>query len=230
MKAATAGVPKSIGVQKRIDMNSVALPSWSTTKHSKQQVESIKASMRKFGQLVPLVVRYVQVDNNFMYEVIDGACRVRCLADMGALMVDVLDVGSVTEMEAKEMHLALNLGRGKPSADALADALESIVTAQPRLEDQARKEMELGKSLPIKGGVAKTVSRLRNRGRTPKQPSTPGNRSWVDFSFKVDPNAARVCDDALTMVEKQTGVKRNVAFEYLCADYLGNPNQTGGQP
>lgn len=232
MTGATTGPPVA-GTWRRVDIREVEPAPWSTTKWSKQVAASMRAGLQSYGQLVPLVVRTlakVAPSGGPVRECVDGSQRLEVIRTMGAVKVDVLDVGAIDDARARELHLVLNLGRGKPQADAMAQALEDVIDAPATTHGKAMKEVELARVLPLSGGPAKTVARLRSKGQTPARPHNAGaTRSWVDFRFKVDPGAAKVCDDALTQVEQTTQCKRSVAFERICADYLAGP-AVGKQP
>jgi hypothetical protein len=229
MTGATAGAPVA-GQYGRVDIGDVKFAQWTTTKWTKRQAYAIKHALHTYGQLVPLVVRDLGPGHGWRYECIDGSHRLEALEAIGAVKVDILDVGQVDDAAARELHLVLNLGRGKPAATPLADALEHAVNAAPTDAGKAMKEVELAGVLPLNGGPVKAAARLRAKGQTPARshnPSAP--RGWVDFRFKVDPGAAKVCDDAITQVTSTTGCERHVAFERICADYLAGPS-VGRQP
>jgi ParB-like chromosome segregation protein Spo0J len=191
----------------------------SVTKHTKRQTEALYKSIDRFGLLQPLVVR--ELRENTDLEVIDGNKRLEALRYFAFTHVDVVILEPMDEDVATEIHLALNLNGGKPAADRLADALESVIESGTDDAEKARKEVDLLKTVPLASrGIDKTVEKLRSRGRAKKSEHDPSTRSWVDFRFSVDPDAARVCDDALTKVEADTGCKRGVAFERICADFL----------
>jgi len=216
------------GRYERIDVGLCAPAAWTTTRHTKRQAETLRESLIRFGQVQPLVVRTVA--SNGAVETIDGSARLAFLIGIGHGKVDVVNFGAVLDDTAREMHLALNLDRGKPASDALADALDAVMMSQPDERSKALKEVALLSSLPIaKRGIDKTVARLRSRGRPKTTPHNPNAQpGWVDFKFSVDPTAAQVCDRALSDVERKHSVKRNVALEFICADYLAGAKQ-GGQ-
>lgn len=216
-----------IGQYERVDIDRLYTSGWTTTKHTKRQVDALEISIQTLGQLQPFVVRE---GGSGTLQIIDGEARWRLLKKLGAVQVDVLNLGAVDDCKALEIHLALNLDHGKPAAEPLADALEAVVQSRADPKGQAFKEVRLLELLPLRSsGIDKTVEKLRKRA-APKPPHNPNApHGWVRFRFDVDPGAALVCDQALTRVEKSTGCKRGVAFERIMADALAGPNP-GRQP
>jgi ParB-like chromosome segregation protein Spo0J len=197
---------------------------WTTTKLTSRQRSSLKESLANYGQIIPLVARQSGSD----FEIIDGSSRLELLEELGNSVVHICDVGVIGDDQARELHLCLNMDKGKLNADALAMALEAIIDSQPTEAAKAKKEVALLSTLPLKKqGIEKTVQKLRAKGLSVATHNPNAAPGWVDFKFKVDPSAARVCDDALTDIEKQTQCKRSTAFEFICADYLAGIK---GQP
>lgn len=214
------------GKYTRIDVDRVRAAPWSTTSLTKRGGEALKAALARWGQLVPLVVRQLAPDE---YETIDGGYRLGLLSQLGHVAVDVLDLGSVDDATARELHLSLNLNHGKPGADVLADALESTVKAGKNERDRAIAEAQLIEQLPIpQRGVQQTVDKLRARGRPKKAKHNPkAAPGWVEFKVSVAPDAGRVIDDALSHVERHQSVKRPQALELICADFLAGAQRGG---
>jgi ParB-like chromosome segregation protein Spo0J len=211
-----------------VDITDVKFAQWTTTKLTKRQREALRISLQTLGQIQALVVRE---GSGWLYECLDGSQRLELLEMLGAVKVDVLDLGKVDDAKAREIHLALNLNRGKPNAGPLADALEAVVHSRSTPDERAFKEVVLLELLPLSSkSIDKTVAKLRSKGTTRQVVHNPkAPHGWVDFKFSVDPAAAKVCDQALTRVEKSTGCQRHVAFERVCADFLQGPNP-GRQP
>lgn len=193
---------------------------WTTTKMTKRQKESMLESLRRYGQLVPFVV-YLETSKSKTFSMIDGSHRHQAMVELGKKTVLVMNLGSQTEIAAREIHLALNLNNGKQAADPLADAIETIVESPPTEKGKAMAEAYLAQFVPLTKAPTEVVKQLRSRKQQAPAATNPlAKPSWVDFKFRVAHSAARVCDDALSHIEQSNNVKRQQAFEYLCADYL----------
>lgn len=210
----------------RVAITKVYPATWTTTRHTKRQAAALHESITRYGQLQPVVVR----ETPSGLEVVDGSARFVMIHTLRAADIDVTNLGAIDDAEAREVHLALNLDRGKSGAVALADALQNVMDAQVTERAKALKEVALLASLPLsRQGVDKTVAKLRSKGQSQATHNPASQPSWVDFRFKVDHSAAQVCDQALSDVEQSTGCQRSVAFERICADYLAGPS-VGRQP
>jgi hypothetical protein len=200
-----------------VPISDLKSPDWSITKLTKQQGEALEQSILQWGQLQPVIVREL-VDGSL--ELVDGSKVVDILEHHKFTNVSVVTLGRISESEAREIHLAINLDRGRPEVSNLADNLETVASTGD-VQERAERELRLLKVLPIpeKGGVSNTVKKLRSQGQKKGKlvDSEPG---FIGFKFRVPPDAAKVCDSALTTVEKTADCKRDRAFELLCADAL----------
>lgn len=231
MSQSTVGVAVS-GRYERTPIKYINPSSWGTTKMSPRQYKALKESLRRFGQLQPVVVRVnpSRAAGDVSVDVVDGDKRLGALLELGALEVDCINIGVRDDVHCLEVHLALNLDRGKPKADALADAIENVVEAPKTESAKAMSEISLSRLIPLAKMPVKMVAHLRSRGRSNAPTGNPkATKGWIDFAFKIAPSAARVCDDALSFVEKHHNVKRPQAFELICADFLAGAPK-GGQP
>jgi len=203
---------------------------WSTTEHTKKQRGALSVSIARFGMVQPFSVRKLpQHPKGIRYETIDGSARLRLLVENNPdpnQHVSVMNYGVIDDETAYSLHVALNMDRGAPAPGPLADLLENVLACAKDDKARTQTEVELLALLPkiSSGGVDGLVQRLRRRA-APKpmkhDPNAP--RGWVDFHFKVHPDAANVCDQALSSVESTTQCKRSIAFERICADHLAGP-------
>ena len=165
----------------------------------------MRESLRRHGQLSPLVVR--EFPQTGEYEILDGHLRREAARTLNLPRMEVLNLGPITDVEAAEAFLAIHAVWGRrnhPNYLRVFQKLASLVDADKLLA-----------ALPGKLGKSSGASHA------------PG--PWIDFKFRVDNQAATVCDTALTAVQKSTGCKRSVAFERICADFLAGANP-GSQP
>lgn len=202
---------------------------WSTTKHRKRETLSLQNSLAHFGLVQPLAVRELPSPEGVeRLETIDGSKRLVLFKEQMAGQnptVQVVNYGPIDDATARRLHLALNMTRGKAGPGELADALESVVQSGLTIEDQAQTEVHLLSILPIPSrGIDKTIEKLRKKaGPKPLDVDPETGEGWISFRFKVHPDAAEVCDRALTLVEQSTKCQRSIAFERICADHLAGP-------
>ena len=212
-----------------VPLGSVEPALWSTTKHRKRETLSLQNSLAHFGLVQPLSVRELPSPEGVdRLETIDGSKRLVLFKEQMAGQdptILVVNYGQVDDSTARRLHLALNMTRGKAGPGELADVLEHVLDSGGTVEEQARNEVHLLSILPIPSrGLDKTIEKLRKKAG-PKQLDTDPDtgEGWVSFRFKVHPDAADVCDRALTLVEQSTKCQRSIAFERICADHLAGP-------
>ena len=213
--------------RRRVQATQVFKGDWTITRHTSRQRAALRESLERFGETSPIVVRQVDTglgDEVQYYEIIDGNERFAYLNDIHSeeadFSISVLDYGPISDDEARALHVSLNLPRGVIQPGPLADALE--VAAPDGNGPQGEALLAL---LPIVDRtIDDAIAKFRRRAakRVAHDPDAPGG--WVDFRFRVDPDAAEVCDRALTVVERTTDCDRGVAFERVCADFLSGPN------
>lgn len=198
----------------RVHIGDIVPRDESITSMNSRQYKSLLESVRQFGQLQPLVVEAVA--NIGKYRVVDGNVRLKILKELECKQVDVLDLGAVSEQDAAEIHLIFNMNRGKPKAEPLANVLE-VATS-----NDVMRESRLFKEVPLTGkSVVHAIEKIRARIEKKQVKHDPdAEPSFIDFKMRLPPDAAKVCDQALSYIETNNDVKRPRAFELMAADYL----------
>src|SRR6188768_119357 len=87
-------------------ISTIVVPAWGWHHEDKSGDHRLRVSLERYGQLAPLVVREV----NSHFEVIDGRRRHALLQDMNVQDVWVVNKGPLTESEAIQVALSLELG------------------------------------------------------------------------------------------------------------------------
>lgn len=193
------------------------LPGMTATCLTARQKDALYHSIQTHGILQPIVIR----DTARGHEIIDGHWRYAIVKSLGQADIEAKNVGSITDEESAQLAIELNMNRGKPTSQGLVTLLETAIRGKVWLAD-------VEKVLPFPGKIVVTLEKLQKKLAAK---SSSGNaQSWINFNFHVDKGAARVCDDALTLVETSTGCTRHVAFERICADFLASGNNPGSQP
>lgn len=199
----------------RLNMADIIPRCESVTAMNKRQYESLKESIKAFGQLQPLVVQYIITEKK--YEVVDGNVRLQIFNELKYLSADVLDLGAIAPEDAAELHLTFNLNRGKPKAEPLVNTLEYATC------DDVVRQARVHKQIPIAGkSVGQAIEKIRKKleGKKEVKHNPDAEPSFIDFRMRLPPDAAKICDQALTYIEKNNEVKRSRAFELMAADFL----------
>lgn len=91
--------------------------------------EKLKDNIRKGGFTDPIFVRSGDDNGKFedgLYEIVDGEHRWRAATDLGMVRIPVIDLGIVSDNEAKTLTITFNELKGRPDEDALAALVTGI--------------------------------------------------------------------------------------------------------
>lgn len=95
---------------------------YNTNVVSPDNEEKIKESLRRFGQFKPIIVREV----GDSYEIIGGEHRWKALSELGYEEVSIINLGSLSDEEAKKISLIDNGRYGEDDAFKLSELLSSL--------------------------------------------------------------------------------------------------------
>ncbi|WP_251569604.1 ParB/RepB/Spo0J family partition protein [Parasutterella muris] len=84
--------------------------------------EKIKESLKRFGQFKPILVR--EIENSF--EIIGGEHRWRAAQELGLKEVSVINLGALSDEDAKKISLIDNGRYGEDDAFRLSELLSSL--------------------------------------------------------------------------------------------------------
>lgn len=99
---------------------------WNTNFCSPDNEAKLDASIKRFGVFKPIVVRQTEGG----YEIIGGQHRWESAQRVGFEKVPVIDLGPISDQEAKEISLADNARYGADDALALSELLQSLGTVE----------------------------------------------------------------------------------------------------
>lgn len=182
------------------------------------------ASIRKFGYVSPILAR----DTGSYYEIIDGEHRWRALHQLGYEEAEVTVIEGLTDDDAKQLTIVLNETRGRPDARKLGELLKDLLGDVPKAD--------LLDLLPLSPVEFDRLAGLEgfDWGALGKDEPDPGStRSWVERTYRLPQEAARIIDEALIAAKEGEELPDWQALEAIAADFLAgtsvtpSPQQTG---
>lgn len=94
---------------------------------SPENETKLDASIRRFGVFKPIVIRQIALG---AFEIIGGEHRWEAAKRVGLKKVPVIDLGPISDNEAKEISLADNARYGADDALALSELLQSLGSSE----------------------------------------------------------------------------------------------------
>lgn len=109
---------------KYIDINLLKGAEYNARKHSKEQMEQLKESIKRFGLVDPIICNSTPERNNV---VIGGHFRVEAAKELGITMAPIVYIQISDITKEKELNLRLNKNTGEFDIDLLAEFDESFL-------------------------------------------------------------------------------------------------------
>ena len=209
-----------------IDIHSITAPDWNPNQIDSETRDRLRASIRKFGLVAPLVVREISPHK---YETVGGAQRLSVIQELGFETVDCV----VVETSDAESRL-------------LAQALNRISGTDDPVKRQASLDLIL-KKIP-KGTVLELLPEAANsfgQATSFKPPTLIEHFQSYEISRRARLNhiSAQLIDEQLPIVEqaiahasdngatdKANPNKRGNAFFHICQIYLSTVEAPIGAP
>lgn len=153
------------------------------------------ASIRKFGFVDPVTVRWV--DDG--YEIIDGENRWRAAEKLEMTEIPCWDLGVVPDHVAMQITLVLNEVRGQAEPRKLADLLRDLVSRESK--------DSLLATLPYSKEAFEQITGIGRMDLGNVFPSSPTHRlsSWVERIYRMPLDAAEVIDRAIAQHKEERG-------------------------
>ena len=132
-------MPKIQGKHKTIPLSKLQPNTWNPNQLDDFMMAKLQATIEKKGFVLPLVVRSVPAG----YEVIDGAHRLICARNLKMKSLPCIDLGKITDQEAKvwcEVFIHLH---GQPDLVKEAELIRSLVN------DDGMDLTALAETLPL---------------------------------------------------------------------------------
>ncbi len=106
----------------KLDPNTLTFSPWNVNTVSPENMAKLKESVRRNGIFRPIVVR--EVDG--LYEVIAGEHTTRVARELGMEIIDVYNLGPISDRKAKEISVIDNQHYGVEDIHGLAGLLKEI--------------------------------------------------------------------------------------------------------
>lgn len=183
---------------------------WNTNFVSPENEEKLLASMRRFKLFKPIIVREIEEDGETVYEILGGEHRWEGAKRLGYTEVPIMNLGAISDTEAKEISLADNARYGSDDSAALAallselgstDDLQSFLPfTNPDLKSIfAASDIALD-DLELDDPIAETVAEPQD------EPEAKPAKTHVIMRFKVS------IADSETIAEKVARTKKEQGF------------------
>lgn len=209
-------VPEVPGQSKTVRIDFLEPNPWNANEMDDETRLKERNSIRKFGFIVPIIVRPVPKSERF--QIIDGQHRWELAEELGIQYVPVHDLGPISDYEAEQLTIILNELRGKPNEKKLAaslkrllaaDTLDNLTSVLPYTKEVYGKlaglpEFDFGKLQNANG------QRARERAE----------RRWVERVFRLAPDDAEALSKAIEAV-KDGDMSDGEALGAIAADWLG---------
>ena len=98
---------------------------WNTNVVSPENEAKLDAAIKRFGFFKPIVVREYP-DDDTRYEIIGGQHRWESAVRLGIKTIPIMNVGNISDIEAKEISLADNSRYGSDDTISLAELLSEM--------------------------------------------------------------------------------------------------------
>lgn len=183
---------------------------WNTNFVSPENEEKLLASMRRFKLFKPIIVREIEEDGETVYEILGGEHRWEGAKRLGYTEVPIMNLGAISDTEAKEISLADNARYGSDDSAALAallselgstDDLQSFLPfTDPDLKSIfAASDIALD-DLELDDPIAETIAEPKD------EPEAKPAKTHVIMRFKVS------IADSETIAEKVARTKKEQGF------------------
>lgn len=202
-----------------VDITEVSPNSWNPKDDDTEEYQRVKASVRKNGLRIPIVVRENPnaTDQKFpKYEIIDGEQRFNACQELGFQKVLIYNEGEVSDQRARELTIWYQ--QQVPFNEKELAKLIAEMTGKWEDVSTPFTEAELNDFMK---GVKVNISSMT---KTPF-PHLPGmniENQLVTFSVVVTREQLEVIDHALTKCIDETDgqASKSKALELIMADYL----------
>ena len=200
-----------------ISIESIQSPGWNPNQMDEAMRPRLKASIQRFGLVVPLVVRDLGAG---LYETIGGAQRLSVLRELGSKTVPCVMV-EADDIDARLLSQCLNRIAGEDDLGLRAELLQQVLEELP--------QSEVLRLLPETAEGLQALASLGQQdlaGYLQNYQQAQGAR-LKHLTFQFTPNQLEVIEEALARVMPQAGKTagdnpnpRGNALYLLCKSYL----------
>lgn len=194
---------------------------WNVNAMSPGEFENLKASIRRYGFTIPVVVRaHPELPNK--WQIVDGEHRWRAARVLNLNQVPIV-VTQFDDATAKEAGLVLNELHGQPDPAKLAGIIQELERQSTDFDSfraaipfsQERLDEVLGRIKVDYDAIAKPES------VTPE--TKPAGEKWVERIYRLPADAAEVLDEAVTKVREEEHFEHDwQALEVMAAEAMAS--------
>lgn len=191
---------------------------WNPNEMDKAMFEKELASIRKFGFVDPLTVRWRGLTSAGadIYEIIDGEHRWKAAQDLGYTELPCWTLGQLDDDDAKELTIVLNETRGKSDKERLSVLLKGLVERRGETAIRDIMPFDRDRFNELLGKMSIDWNKLEER-----REATQAEGRWKELVYRVPYDAAGVIERAIDEVAQREGFDDKWrALEMICADSL----------
>lgn len=178
---------------------------------NRERLDTIKRMMTEHGQMAVIVVREND-DGQSKYEIVDGFHRWSAAKELGWKRVRINNIGVVQNDVARALTIMFERAKVETNPTKEAQLISEMYKLLPSFD-------ELSKILPYSPEIIKNKVELVNFDweQFGKDGGKEGEESdhMFRFAFKVDPEAADLCNKALSIA----GDDKDLGFIEVCRYY-----------
>lgn len=193
---------------------------WNVNSMSPREFENLKASIRRYGFTIPVVVRQ-HPDLMGKWEIVDGEHRWRAAKVLSLHQVPIV-VTQFDDATAKEAGLVLNELHGQPDPAKLASIIQELERQSADFESfreaipfsQERLDELLGRFQVDYDSLDKPK---------PKSPEEKPAERWVERVYRMPSEAAVVVDEAVGKLKEMEDFEHDwQALEVMAAEVMAS--------
>ncbi len=113
---------------------------WNPNRMKDHEYEALVASLRRHGQVAPLVVRF-HPEEEGQFELVDGEHRKRACEEVGFSEVDIYNLGDIDDLTAMQLNAVLTESRGASDSFELGKLIQSM-------QGEGASLVQIAESLP----------------------------------------------------------------------------------
>lgn len=189
---------------------------WNPNEMTPEEESQLLFEIKRFGFLVPLIVRQHPTRTYPAHEIIDGENRYRIGLRLGMTQFPSWVI-EATDDEARQLTPILNELHGTPSSEKLGSLLKDLMTRVP--EQELRVAMPFGRERfdELIGEMTVDWSALERQ----REPEEMAER-WVERVYRMPAGAASVVDSAIDKARAEVGAQNDwQGLEFVAAEFLG---------
>lgn len=204
------------GEAKLVRLDQLQPNPWNPNRQDAETFAKEKVSLRRFGFVVPIIVRPIPKTDPILFEIIDGEHRWKAANELGMEYVPIFSVGPISDHEAMQLTIVLNELRGKPEEAKLGEVLKNLL-ASDTLD-------RLTEVLPYSKEQFGKIAKLPefDWGRLQRANAERAERRWVERIFRLPKEVAETLDEAISQAKAgRDDIDDAQALETIAKEFIG---------